>query len=53
MPCWRWSSAPSHPWTRGNFTDAMVSGYQIQLLMGDEQILGYFVGMLGVDGCTC
>ncbi|MCB1975218.1 MAG: ribosomal protein S18-alanine N-acetyltransferase [Burkholderiaceae bacterium] len=39
----------SHPWTRGNFTDAMASGYQIQLLMGDEQILGYFVGMLGVD----
>ena len=27
----------------------MASGYQIQLLMGDEQILGYFVGMLGVD----
>lgn len=41
--------AHSHPWTRGNFTDAMASGYQIQLLMGDEQILGYFVGMLGVD----
>ena len=34
--------AHSHPWTRGNFTDAMASGYQIQLLMGDEQILGYF-----------
>ncbi|HAU57865.1 MAG TPA: ribosomal-protein-alanine N-acetyltransferase [Comamonadaceae bacterium] len=41
--------AYSHPWTRGNFTDAMASGYQIQLLMGDEQILGYFVAMLGVD----
>ena len=41
--------AHSHPWTRGNFTDAMASSYQIQLLMGDEQILGYFVGMLGVD----
>ena len=39
----------SHPWTRGNFIDAMASGYQIQLLMGDEQILGYFVGMQGVD----
>ena len=38
-----------YPWTRGNFTDAMASGYQIQLLMGDEQILGYFVAMLGVD----
>lgn len=41
--------AHPHPWTRGNFIDAMASGYQIQLLMGDEQILGYFVGMLGVD----
>ena len=41
--------AYSHPWTRGNFTDAMASGYQIQLLMGDEQILDYFVAMLGVD----
>ena len=41
--------AHPHPWTRGNFIDTMASGYQIQLLMGDEQILGYFVGMLGVD----
>lgn len=41
--------AYSHPWTRGNFTDAMASSYQIQLLMGGEQILGYFVAMLGVD----
>ena len=41
--------AHPHPWTRGNFIDAMASGYQIQLLMGDEQILGYFVGMQGVD----
>lgn len=41
--------AYTHPWTRGNFTDAVASGYQIQLLMGGEQILGYFVAMLGVD----
>lgn len=41
--------AYSHPWTRGNFTDAMASGYQIQLLMGEEQLLGYFVAMQGVD----
>ncbi|WP_119964318.1 ribosomal protein S18-alanine N-acetyltransferase [Simplicispira lacusdiani] len=38
-----------HPWTRGNFTDALASGYQVQLLMGGDQILGYFVAMLGVD----
>ena len=41
--------AYSHPWTRGNFTDAMASGNQIQLLMGGEQLLGYFVAMPGVD----
>jgi len=38
-----------HPWTRGNFTDALASGYQVQLLLGGDQILGYFVAMLGVD----
>ena len=41
--------AYSHPWTRGNFTDAMASGNQIQLLMGGKQLLGYFVAMPGVD----
>lgn len=41
--------AYSHPWTRGNFTDAMASGYQAQVLMAGEQLLGYFVAMLGVD----
>lgn len=42
-------SAYDHPWTRGNFIDAMASGYQAQLLMADGQILGYFVAMRGVD----
>ena len=41
--------AYSHPWTRGNFTDAMASGYQAQLLMAGDRLLGYFVAMLGVD----
>ncbi|MDD2712939.1 MAG: ribosomal protein S18-alanine N-acetyltransferase [Simplicispira sp.] len=41
--------AYSHPWTRGNLIDAMASGYQIQLLLGGEQLLGYFVAMPGVD----
>jgi len=39
----------SHPWTRGNFVDALAAGYQIQLLTASEQILGYFVAMRGVD----
>ena len=38
-----------HCWTRGNFTDAMGSGNQIQLLLADEQLLGYFVAMPGVE----
>ncbi len=38
-----------HCWTRGNFTDAMASGNQIQLLLADEQLLGYFVAMPGVE----
>ena len=41
--------AYTHPWTRGNFIDAMASGYQSQLLMADEHLLGYFVAMMGVD----
>ena len=42
-------SAYTHPWTRGNFIDAMVAGYQAQLLMAGDQLLGYFVAMRGVD----
>jgi len=42
-------SAYSHPWTRGNFLDALAAGNQIQLLMADAQILGYFVAMPGVQ----
>ena len=39
----------SHPWTRGNFQDAMVHGYRTELLLGGDQLLGYFVAMPGVD----
>ena len=42
-------SAYTHPWTRGNFLDALAAGYQSQLLMAGEEILGYFVAMRGVD----
>ena len=41
--------AYTHPWTRGNFIDAMASGYETQLLMGGDHLLGYFVAMMGVD----
>lgn len=39
----------SHPWSRGNFTDSLTSGYQIELLLGGEQLIGYFVAMPGVE----
>lgn len=41
--------AYSHPWTRGNFTDSLTSGYQIELLLGGDQLIGYFVAMPGVE----
>ena len=41
--------AYAHPWSRTNFDDALRSGYQAQLLLADETLLGYFVAMLGVD----
>ena len=41
--------AYSHPWTRGNFVDSQQAGYQVQLLMGERSLLGYFVAMEGVQ----
>ena len=47
--------AYSHPWTRGNFLDALRVGYHCQCLMGpgaqgdDDTLIGYFVAMKGVD----
>ncbi|HVZ47129.1 MAG TPA: ribosomal protein S18-alanine N-acetyltransferase [Ramlibacter sp.] len=41
--------AYEHPWTRGNFSDSIRSGYQAQLLVAGDTVLGYFVAMKGVD----
>jgi ribosomal-protein-alanine N-acetyltransferase len=41
--------AYAHPWSRSNFLDSRQSGYQMQLLMAGDTLLGYFVAMLGVD----
>lgn len=38
-----------HPWTHGNFSDAIRAGYLGQVLMAGEVLLGYFVAMKGVD----
>jgi ribosomal-protein-alanine N-acetyltransferase len=41
--------AYAHPWTRANFLDALHAGYQAQILMAGDVLLGYFVAMKGVD----
>jgi ribosomal-protein-alanine N-acetyltransferase len=41
--------AYGHPWTRGNFSDSLRSGYQAQMLCAGDTIIGYFVAMQGVD----
>lgn len=41
--------AYAQPWTRGNFADSLRSGYQAQMLVAGEAVIGYFVAMKGVD----
>ncbi|NMM13943.1 MAG: ribosomal protein S18-alanine N-acetyltransferase [Rhodoferax sp.] len=41
--------AYAHPWSRNNFVDTLASGYEAQLLLGGDTLLGYFVAMKGVD----
>ena len=41
--------AYAHPWSRSNFVDTLHSGYEAQLLLADDTLLGYFIAMKGVD----
>lgn len=41
--------AYAHPWSRSNFLDTLAAGYQAQVLLAGEAMLGYFVAMKGVD----
>jgi [ribosomal protein S18]-alanine N-acetyltransferase len=42
--------AYSHPWTRGNFVDSLVSGYDAQVwVLGSGSVVAYSVVMPGVD----
>ena len=43
------AAAYSHPWTMGNFRDALASGYEAQVLAVGEEVLGYFVAMQVLD----
>jgi [ribosomal protein S18]-alanine N-acetyltransferase len=39
----------AYPWTRGNFSDALGSGYLCKVYESDGGMLGYFVMMAAVD----
>jgi [ribosomal protein S18]-alanine N-acetyltransferase len=41
--------AYAQPWSRGSFTDSLRCGYQAQLLMGEDALLGYFIAMRVLD----
>lgn len=41
--------AYSHPWTRGNFRDALASDYWAQCLRVQDELLGHVVAMEGVE----
>ena len=38
-----------HPWTRGNFADALRSGYAARVLVRGDEVLGYFIAMQVLD----
>ena len=38
-----------HPWTRGNFSDSISSGYSAWVLLLDEKIIGYALIMMVLD----
>ena len=39
----------AHPWSHANFMDTLAAGYEAQLLLAGDTLLGYFVAMKGVD----
>ena len=43
------AAAYTHPWTPGNFRDALASGYQAQMLVRGDRLLGYYVAMQVLD----
>jgi [ribosomal protein S18]-alanine N-acetyltransferase len=43
------AAAYDFPWTRGNFIDGLAAGYDAQLLLAGDRLVGYFVAMAGVE----
>lgn len=41
--------AYAQPWSRGNFLDSINVGYECRALMAGEEMLGYFIVMMGVQ----
>lgn len=41
--------AHAHPWQRQHFLDCLASGYQAQMLLAGDALLGYFIGMKGYE----
>lgn len=39
----------SHPWSRGNFSDSLKSGYPAWVLLHDAKIIGYALMMMVLD----
>lgn len=39
----------THPWTRGNFSDSLNSGYSAWILEADQKIIGYALLMMVLD----
>jgi ribosomal-protein-alanine N-acetyltransferase len=39
----------SHPWSRGNFSDSLISGYPSWVLLHDAKIIGYALMMMVLD----
>lgn len=39
----------SHPWTRGNFSDSLNSGYSAWVLERDDEMIGYALLMMVMD----
>ena len=42
-------SVYGHPWTVGNFKDALASGYAAQRLLAGNTMIGYFLAMKVID----
>lgn len=42
-------TAYSHPWSRGNFRDSLNPLFEAQCLWLEDELLGYFLAMRGVE----